>query len=387
MEAKALDNSALTSEEQAAIDAFNAEGIKVSENALAHFMPSWFANIRKLIQAPYVVLHPVDDLVQVFSRRQHIVVLGSGPSAVQIARDLPRNDPGIALICGPTCVGTLLAADRKPDIVVVADSNPEQYETLRDLAPSDSRQWKIVLPVTADPSWYAKSSILDMRNLYFYLPYLSYFGSVELAYNDILKTLFPDIRRYISQAGSVGNTMLVLANLIAGESPLARVHLAVDCCGWLSDPPILRAPAARKRYDGSYEALIDERTAKKNAAESIETLKLSASPYELQTNLTSLNYAVLMFFIIHQLQDPKIPNRFSLLSESSALFRAVNPEALIPSIHALEVGMPSDPLYSPNWAYSTLLKLIETANAFRASLDAKYKEASDGHASDATEQS
>jgi hypothetical protein len=369
----------LTSEEQASVDAWNAAGSEVTEGALKRFLPDWFGNIRDLIAeldvSKGVYFQDIKLVADRYASKHSIVLLGSGPSAYEIARDLPYN-PDMLLVCGPTCVGTLLALGRQPDVIMVADSNPTQYSILEELRPSRAHEWKIILPITADPSWYSEKSIFNRSQFFFYLPFLDYFGSHDLAYNDILHALIPEIHTYISQAGSVGNAMIGFAEMLCQEDALKRIYLGFDCCGWLEEWAKLRTPSARKLPDNAgYELFVSDLQKRQNVEESQDALIVHSPSFDLQTNLTSLGYAVQMLYLAHiHSQSPNREKRFVMLSESSRLFSALAQGILMPMVRAFEVGCSYDLMQDESWAYSAMLKLIEVSNAHRAKLIAGAKE-------------
>jgi hypothetical protein len=360
----------LSPEEHAAIDAWNEHGAEMTENNIKHFLASWFTNIRALLQANFP-LKPLILLAQELSDKRYFVLLGSGPSAPDILESLP-SDPSIAVICGATCIGSMLVAGRKPNAIMVADSNPDVYTAIKELDPEGVSEWKIALPVTCDPSWYAEDSIFRKDQLYFYMPFLDYFGSKNLAYNDILVALFPDVHTYIAQAGSVGNSMLGLADMACGESSSKRIFLGIDCCGWLTDPPRLRAPTAVKYLDGKYRPFINDRQKNQNTIESEDSLIIHHPICDLQTNIVSLGYAVQMLYIMHlSTRDIDRMNRYIMLAESSKLFVSLAEGIMIPIAHAYEIGIPLDPLASEDWHYATMQKLIDASNKHIAYLKEK----------------
>jgi hypothetical protein len=356
-----MKDGKLSPTERDEIAAWNSHGLEVTDVTMRKFLPSWFDNIRALIHSN-IPLQNIDELIPKFESKRSIVILGSGPGAITIARDLPYNDPNILLICGPTCAGTVLANKRRPDILMVADSNPEQYEVIRELDPDDIFDWDIVLPVTAASNWYDNDSIFHWSQLHFYFPFLDYLGSGDLAYNDILCALFPGVHKYIKQAGSVGNAMIGLADMLCGESSSKRIYAGIDCCSWL-DPLILRAPAAVKNLNGSYSTITSELQKRQAVIESEDAFTLKTLDRTLQTNLTSIGYAIQMFYLFHQMsRNSDRANRFVLLSESARLFSFLAKGIRLPIIHSYEVGMSINPVSSDEWAYNTMLELIRLSN-------------------------
>jgi hypothetical protein len=73
-------NLQLTPEEQTKVDQWNRLGEKLTDNTMAKFLPSWFANMRSLIQANFK-LHGVGELAErLRAQSDDLIVLGSGPS-------------------------------------------------------------------------------------------------------------------------------------------------------------------------------------------------------------------------------------------------------------------------------------------------------------------
>jgi Protein of unknown function DUF115. len=378
-----MENGKLTDSENASINAWNEHAGEVTEEAMRHFLASWFTNARALIKANFVP-QSIEKLCEKLEDKQSIVVLGSGPSVTNIVKNIPK-DPNIAIFCGPTAVGASLVENRKPDVVMVADSNPLQYDILRDLSPSDAKNWILVLPVTADPSWYSEESIFDRKNMYFYLPYLSFFASTDLAYNDILRVLFPDVHRWIVQAGSVANAMLSFADMCCGNSETKRIYLGIDCCGWLGTEyvsPLLRAPAAELQLDGKYKVSFENWHIDQNIAAAENALILDYSGMKLQTNLTSLGYAIQMLYLVNNYMEGEYrKDRFIMLIESCALFYKASLESVtMPTCLSSDIGSSKNLISSDRWAYNAMLKIIEISNAHRkalieasSKLEAKYE--------------
>ena len=369
-------NNMLSPEEQASVDAWNEHGIEVTDLTMKKSLPAWFGNIRSLIQAN-IPMQSIEDLATQYADRKHIVVLGSGPSIPTIVANLPRDDKSRMLICGPTAVASLLVAKLQPDIIMVADSSPAQYANIRDLQIDNIAEYKIALPVTADKSWYDSDSIFKPSQLYFYLPYLDYEGSADLAYNDILHILFPDVHRWIKQAGSVGNAMVMFADMICLDDASKRIYLGIDCCGWLSSLPQLRTSYATKQADGSYTPVFTDSQRVQNAEDTEYAMRITANPCDLQVNLVSLGYAIQMLYFIHfsENSNPTHSERFVMLIEASRLPIAVKDvDVDLPLLHAYEVGMDVVLPKTENWAYRIMLKLIELSNKHKKYLIAKEAE-------------
>ena len=365
-------NGQLTAEEKDAVAKWNEHGQEVTDNALKRFVPDWFSNIRALIQSN-IAIQSLNDLALQFTSKKNFIILGSGPSASDIARSLPDRDDTM-VICSPTCVGALLVENRKPDVVMVADSNPQMYEIIRDLEIYGIEDWKFALPVTADKAWFLPNSIVKPSQIYFYLPFMDNMGSTDIAYNDILKALFPEVHRYICQAGSVGNAIFGFVDMICGDDPSKRVYIGVDCCSWLTNPPRMRALAAKciiSDYYEPYEIDIQKVQAKQ---ESEDALVIPTMAFPLQTNLTSLGYAIQMLYIVHFSSLTKErENRFVFLRESVRLFSAIASECTIPSLLSCDVGNNEQPLQGKEWSYNAMLKLIAVCNKHKQNVIAKYE--------------
>jgi hypothetical protein len=358
----------LTPEEEALRDEWNGHAAEVTNNAMDRFMIEWFENVRDLV-ALNLPLRSIEELASQFSHVRNVVVLGSGPSAQTIARDCPRN-PETMIVCGPTAVGAMLIENRPPDVLMVADSQPIQYELVRDLAP-DVEEWKLVLPVTAHPSWY-KNSIFRLDQIYFYHPYLNVMGQVDLGFNHILKALCPTVHRYIAQAGSVSNAILNFADMVLGDRPEDHVYLGVDCCGWLTDPPLMRAPAAIPNLDGTYQAAPTAWHSSQIEAASVnETIVERPGTFSLHTTMTSIGYAVNMFWLVHSIEtDWNLRGRHAVIAEASKLFNALS-GSLIPEVLARDIGKPADLSLDPLWAYEEIIALERFGLALRKKLQAE----------------
>lgn len=356
----------LTPEEQSAINTWNNDAANITDAAMKAFLPSWFDNMRQLIQANFK-LHSIEEIIERVSEwpAKNILVLGSGPSIPSILKNMDAKET--LSLCGPTCYGAMLIAGCDPDILVVADSNPIQYEMLRDLKDPYTWTQKVILPVTASPLWYGKDSIFNRNNLYFYLPYLSYLGDTDYAFNHILHALFPEVHRWIAQAGSVSNAMLTIADMICGEDSEKKVRIAVDCCGWLTNPPQYRAPSAKRVDLASYCHQYAESKEEWHQAQidSIrkDALIIPSSPFNLESTKISLGYAIQMLYLIHNYsQGDNRKERYSLIEESARLFNTLCPEVTIPEKKACELESAIEPLDEENWAYKAMLKLIDYTN-------------------------
>lgn len=214
----------LESSEQAIKDAWNDHGTEQTEaTMLANLMP-WFYNAGTLLRSGFEI-QSLTLLKDKFASKTRIVLLGSGPSMAKILSDLiPTED--FLLVVGPTGVSATLCAGLKPHVVMVADHKPEQYGVIRDLDPDNIEDWIFVLPVSADPSWYDSESIIKPSQCYFYMPFLKDENGTDNPFNHILTALFPEVHLYIAQAGSVGNAMIGLSEMLCDKDPSKRVYYA-----------------------------------------------------------------------------------------------------------------------------------------------------------------
>lgn len=358
----------LTDEDSKAIEQWNGLSEEVTTNAMAHFLPSWFANMRSLIREGF----PIQSLELLASKLSHFntfTVLGSGPGAYDVALRLPHTVPQEALFCGPTLLGTLMLTGRRPTALICADSSPLQYQFLKELDPPDAAEWDVVLPVSADPSWYAPDSILSRDRMYFYLPYLNYFGDFDLGYNHVLKALFPEVRRWIAQAGSVANTALNFADMCCAQDASKRIYLGVDCSWWPKEsPPMMRAPHAKKLPDGTYVEAQTEwwKSAQKQRA---EVISVEYAGKTIESDLVSIGYAIQMFYLIHDLhkRKPEFLYRYALFPQCSYLYFGASPDVTIPLLHPEESDTIVNRGGTDNWPYASLLGLIKLSNTLQSS--------------------
>lgn len=360
------DDGKVTPEEQAKIDVWNEASVDVTDAAMRFFLPKWFANIRELIRARFTP-NSIEMLVEKLQYGEKVIaVLGSGPSMDEVLRHIPYERT--LTLCGPTCVGAMLLNGHTPDVLVVADSNPIQYEIVRDLyAPDKAAKQRIILPVTADPSWYNKDSIFKRENMYFFLPYVSYLGNTDYAFNHVLKVLSPEVHRWIAQAGSVSNVMLTVADMICGDDPEKRVFVAVDCCGWLTDPPLYRAPAA-SLVNGAYKE--SDKQWHKDQINAIrnEAIRIPSIPFDLETTKISLGYAIQMLYLIYNYSQGKgRSDRYSFIAESTRLFDTLSPKRTYPVLHAWNIANGIETLREKDWAYKCMLDIIDFTNKLEES--------------------
>ena len=361
----------LTPEQRSSIAKFNSLGVEITDNMMMSFMEKWFTNIRTLLRSdftPKCIKLIIEDLQ---AKYKSFICLGSGPSITEIARNLPQSHG--AILCGPTAIGALLRENVRPTAIVVADHSIDQYYHILESGIDHPETLDVILPITADPAWYGSESILSRDHLFFYLNYLTFEGDTNLGYNVILKALFPEVPWYITQAGSVANTLLNVADWCCGEDPEARVYVGFDS-SWIKGR-VVRAPL---RYDARNESM---KLWKENNYKVPEnTVDISWVNGEIiQTDLISLTYAVQTFYLIHvwwrDFEYKK--NRFCLIREASKLYQAVASDVHIP-IWFPEGHYLKFTAYEDSWAYKVMLRLIETANTLRGRL---IKEANDAEES------
>jgi hypothetical protein len=348
----------LTPAQKDSINQWNALGGQITEAAMRHFLDSWFHNIRSLLKANFT-LHSVEELT---SRLGHdyetITVLGSGPSISEIARRLPA--PHGAILCGPTALGALTREGIRPTTVVVADSNPEMYCHIVETKLSRPRTLDVVLPVTADPSWYAEDSILNRSRLYFYLPYLDFMGDTDIGFNHILKQLFPEVQRWIGQAGSVGNLAMNIADMSCGESAEKRIYVGLDC-SWIKGRSV-RAPL---RFDLARHSPMLQHfwDASLHHIENNPIIELPFRNDVVQTDLLQIGYAINLFYLMHSwMRRPYSKDRYALISYASSLYFALPPKLEIPVVAPEQTAGKHTPVCEETWAYKTLLSLVELSN-------------------------
>jgi len=355
----------LTPEQKASIDKFNSLGSEITDSAMMFFMDSWFSNARALIKSDFL-LHSLQEFVTK-PRGRDFIVLGSGPSISKISENIPG---GKTILCGPTCVGALTRYDVRPSAIVVADSNPEQYQHVLHSDISKPYLMDVILPVTADPSWYAPESIFDRSRLYFYLPYLTYMGDIDIGFNHILKALFPEVPWRVNQAGSVSNLALNVADWCCGTDPNKRIYIAVDN-SWIKGGP-RRAPLCYDTPPESLKGFWDhsERPRK----------DLIDVPYiggvTIQSDILSLHYAIMLFYLIHEwVRDfPFKRNRYCLVEESSWLYDEVAHDVHFSVYPSESIGKGIDDshgYYEDSWAYKVMLKLVELSNTLADRLKAE----------------
>jgi len=341
----------LTDEQKNSLVQWNKLGEKLTDNTLAKFLPSWFTNMRSLIQANFP-LHNVGELAtKLASLHKDIVVLGSGPGIETICSRL-SSTPCVVL-CGPTAIGALSHADVWPSAIVVADSSKDQYLHVVESAPMDFDAFNIVLPVHADPAWYGPKSPFSRSRLYFYLPYIDYMGNIDLGFNHIMKALFPDVPIYIGQGGSVAVTALNFADMICGTDSNRRIYLGAEF-SWAKDKP----RRATLRFDPSRYSEPIRAWHEANMVKPPENvIDVEGLDGMLQTDLLSVTYAVQFFWDIHsKIQSrPLLKNRFVLLHDAARLFRSVT-KASLPCVKAPGDPLPSDA--DEYWAYKIVLGLV-----------------------------
>jgi hypothetical protein len=352
----------LTDEQKASLAQWNAFGETITDAAMMHFMQSWYGNIRHLIDAHFPLHNVAEITKRLESHYDTFLVLGSGPSVEEVAKRLSFFHS--AVLCGPTCVGALTRYAVRPALVVVADSASTQYHHILESKLERPDSLDVVLPVTCDPSWYGPESVLDRSRLYFYLPYLSFQGDTNIGYNVILKSLFPDVPWQITQAGSVANAALNIADWCCGESPSKRVHLAVDC-SWIKGKPT-RAPL---RFEdlSKHSELLQAFWANAQASRD-DVVEIPHGDETVVTDLVSLGYAINMLWMIHQWSTPGFAEykpyraeRYALMGPASKLILATSPKVIKPVEVPEHIGRASF-LGEEHWAYKALLALVEISN-------------------------
>lgn len=351
----------LTPKQQAEIDRWNSEhAAPKTEEALQHFTPIWFENLRRLIKSDFKPQN-ITDLCDVFRSFSQAILLGSGPSVPHIAPHL--HGPGILITCGVTCLPALLLEGIDPHILVISDPNPELYDLVVKLKPKRIKQYRVLLPVTADSRWYSPDSVFSPEQLFFFLPYLSYMGEVELGFNVILRTLIPEVTHFIAQSGSVSNAALCFLNMLFDNDASKRIYLAVDNCWWLTEPAQLRAPYAEPNDCGGYDR-IEAPLVKTLVGQ--PTLPLRDGKLALQSDSVSMGYAIQMLFLIHSFQKNNAApvDRYRIVGESSHLYKAAG-AAYLPLTKATNLRCDGKRRCKrETWAYDAMLKLIATANDF-----------------------
>jgi hypothetical protein len=347
----------LTPENQAAIDQFNTLGSSITDTTMQNFIPQWYTNIRRLLKTSFP-LHNVEELsTRLHKQFDSFTVLGSGPSAPEICASLPKGRQ--ALFCGPTALGALSLSDLRPTALIVADSSPKQYLYLKETRLRKPHMLDIVLPITADPLWYDENSVCDRSRLYFYLPYYDYMGDTNIAYNHIMKALFPEVTRYIAQAGSVAATALNVANMCCGEDADKRIYVGVDC-SWTKGGP-RRSPMRFPLDD--YSAVMKDWFEKSSAP--APAASISFGEETIESDLLSLGYAVQVLYLMNYYTNlPYASSRHVLLTPSAKLYRAAAPDVVMPLAKE-----PFGPNYfsfgEDKWPYKVMLKIIEISNALQ----------------------
>lgn len=352
------EDNKLTPEDSISIEKWNNIGSATTDAAMRRFLVPWFENARELIRADFPI-HSIEEIVTDLSKiNEDIVVLGSGPSMDKVLDDITGYNH--ICLCGPTNVAAMALHGKRPRAIVVADSNPLQYEILRDLRSYWLSSTPVILPVTASPLWYSKDSVFDRENLYFYLPYVTHLNDIDYPFNHILKALFPSVNRWIAQAGSVSNTMLTVAEMIRNESAGEPcVYVGVDCCGWLTDPPIYRSPSAVNDRGTLVRREVPWHKAQIDAIRS-DAIAIKSDPFDLETTVVSLGYAIQMLYLIHNYTSAnQKETQYVLIEESSRLFNTLCDGIVIPEVPANEIGYDELPPYETAWAYKAMLKLIK----------------------------
>jgi len=365
----------LTPEQKASIESFNTNATTTNENVIEKYVSRWSKNIGSLIRSG-IELRGAKPLCEKLSRFQDFLVLGSGPSIQSICSDLPDNDwrDSPAILCGPTAYGALRAIDVHPTVILVADPSPTQYrhmvENLFD-SPCD-----FLLPVTCDPAWYAKDSIIPKSRLFFYLPFFSWLGDTQIAFNAMLQDLFPEISQsWFLQAGSVANLAVHFADKTCGMDPSKRIYIAIEN-SWTEGGPY-RAPLrfALPHYSESLRSWFN----------SPQNQMLTEPRSRRQTDMTSLNYAVSLFYSIHCLiyfegEEAKKARekRYHLVHEASSLYLWASPASFRPLFYPAPYRYLDSRLdvTVEHWTYKLVLDLIALTEKLMSELrDAAVEDA------------
>jgi len=351
----------LSEEQKKAVAQWNALGGEITDNTMKQFFESWFANIRRLIRANFVIHSAADIATRLHAEYETFTVLGSGPSIPEILQRLPKN-PG-AIFCGPTALGALQRYGIRPTALIVADSNPDQYKHLLE-CDIDPETLDVILPITTSPLWYDEDSVLDHDRLFFYMPYLDWMGQTDLGFNVILKNLVPEAKWWITQAGNVGNLMLNVADMCCGDSESKRIYVAVEN-SWTKGGP-RRAPLRYRPEDHGKE--LQDFWRLTNDIVRNDLAELPYGPEVLQTDLKSLGYAINLLYIIHTWERdfPFKKERYALLTPASKLYLASSPEVVLPLAAPEEIGNAN--IHYPreeHWGYKTLLNLINVSNSLQ----------------------
>ena len=360
----------LTPKQEASIAQWNSFGLDITETSMKTYMDSWFSNMRSLIGSHFT-LHSVEELVSQLSDFKTFTILGSGPSVPKIAPLLPQ--PHEAIFCGPTCLGALTRDGIRPTALIVADSSPDQYQHVVESELLLPNILDVVLPITADPLWYNEASILNRSHLYFYLPYMDFMGDIDIGFNHILKSLFPEVNRWIAQAGNVANTMLNVADMCCGEFIDKRIYIGVDN-SWIKGEP----PRAPLRFDPSQHSKALQTFWENNTRPRTDIIALPFHGKVIHTDLVSLGYAINLFYIIHSWERdrPYAKNRYALISQASSLYQAASPDLSIPIVYPEDTAQDGiSPDKEDSWAYKVLLGLVELSNSLNDRLKTEEKDA------------
>ncbi len=349
----------LTPEQQKAIQQWNSLGMGIHENTMRAFIPTWFSNVRSLIKANFP-LHGVKELTDRLGQDYDtFVVLGSGPSAQEICHRLPLKH---AVLCSPTALGALAREFVRPAAIVVADHNPVLYKHVAETKFFRPDTLDVVLPVTADPSWYAPDSVLSRDRLYFYLNYMDYLGDIDLAYNNILKALLPDVPHHIIMGGSVALTAWAVADAACGESTSKRVYLGFDF-SWPKGGPY-RAPL-RFENIGVYSDLV-----RQSWLDQQKPLHPTIESGAVESDLMAIGFAIQLMNAVHfrMINFPFAKDRYALIDVASKLFSSASPKVRFPNIHSEDTDKILSCDSDENWAYSLLLGLVDLSNKLHSRL-------------------
>ena len=97
----------------------------------------------------------------------------------------------------------------------------------------------------------------------------------------------------------------------------------------------------------------------------------------IQTDVVTATYAIQLLYIIHewQINFSFKAHRYALIKEAAKLYEAAAPNILKPLVYAADTSSTVSPLYDEHWAYSTMLKIIESTTAVYAKMKGENKDA------------
>jgi hypothetical protein len=187
---------------------------KRNQDTINFFVPQWLANARENMpvitrgmkngQAAYKVPLNGKNLMD------GIVVVASGPTLYEQREHLKELNKYF-VIATPTNYGLCKAFGLHPDILAVADSNPEQAQDVFKIL-HHSRDTNIVASPTMPPQF---NAFWPWTQMYWFKAYIqNKEGNFKTPYNFFIDHLFKDITDHIMQAGSVTNMCLILIELL-----------------------------------------------------------------------------------------------------------------------------------------------------------------------------